>query len=135
MVFSFSLSVCSIGGRLAVCNSPYVLVLYITTTPDQAQAPNPKKFSGALQVQRRIEAIHALAGVKMGRKLLFVLGIVLAHGALAAGWVAQDAPRHRDAVVTSCARLPSEPLHISPQRELLAYVALRESPHPEVFQP
>ena len=61
----------------------------------------------------------------MGPKLLFVLGIVLAHGALAAGWVAQESPRHREAVITSCARLPSEPLHISPPRELLAYVDAR----------
>ena len=29
----------------------------------------------------------------MGPKLLFLLGIVLAHGALAAVWVRQDAPQ------------------------------------------
>jgi hypothetical protein len=58
----------------------------------------------------------------MGPKLLFVLGIVLAHGALAASWIAQDAPRHREAVVTSCAQFPSEPVHIAPQREMLAFL-------------
>jgi hypothetical protein len=71
----------------------------------------------------------------MGRKLLFVLGIVLAHGALAAGWVAQEAPRHRDAVFTSCARLPSQPLHIAPKRELLAFNVTVVSDEPEVFRP
>ena len=70
----------------------------------------------------------------MGPKLLFVLGIVLAHGALAAGWVAQDAPRHRAAVITSCSQIPSKPLHFSPQRELLAYVAAPAS-KTEVWQP
>jgi len=58
----------------------------------------------------------------MGPKLLFVLGIVVAHGAVAAGWMAQDAPKHRQAVASTCARMtPSQPLHISPPRELLAY--------------
>ena len=65
----------------------------------------------------------------MGPKLLFVLGIVLAHGALAAGWVAQDAPRHRAAVITSCSQMPGVP-----QRELLAYVAAPAS-KTEVWQP
>lgn len=58
----------------------------------------------------------------MGPKLLFVMGIVLAHGALAASWISQDAPRHRDAVITSCSQFPTEPLHIAPQREMLAYL-------------
>jgi hypothetical protein len=62
----------------------------------------------------------------MGRKLLFVMGIILAHGALAAGWVATDAPRLREAVVTSCTRLQSEPFHVSPKRELLAYVVTHD---------
>lgn len=57
----------------------------------------------------------------MGPKLLFIFGIVLAHGALAAGWVAQDAPRHRAALVSSCIQQPSAPLRIEPRRELLAY--------------
>jgi hypothetical protein len=57
----------------------------------------------------------------MGPKLLFIFGIVLAHGALAAGWVAQDAPRHRAQLVSSCSRPPTAPLRISPPRELLAY--------------
>ena len=71
----------------------------------------------------------------MGPKLLFVFGIVLGHGALAAGWVAQEAPRHRQAVVTSCARSPSQPLHISPQREMLAYAVTPASHESEVWNP
>ena len=70
----------------------------------------------------------------MGRKLLFVMGIILAHGALAAGWVAKEAPRHREAVVTSCTRMQSEPFHVSPKRELLAHVVTDDSAH-EVYRP
>ena len=62
----------------------------------------------------------------MGPKLLFVMGIVLAHGALAAGWMAQDAPKQRAAVITSCTRFQSEPLNLTPQRELMAYVSSTE---------
>jgi predicted MFS family arabinose efflux permease len=57
----------------------------------------------------------------MGPKLLFIFGIVLAHGALAAGWVAQEAPRHRASLVSSCTQLPTTPLHFTPRRELLAF--------------
>jgi predicted MFS family arabinose efflux permease len=57
----------------------------------------------------------------MGPKLLFIFGIVLAHGALAAGWVAQEAPRHRTALISSCTQQPTAPLHIAPRRELLAF--------------
>ena len=71
----------------------------------------------------------------MGPKLLFVLGIVLAHGALAAGWMAQEAPRHREAVVTACTKQPAAPLHIAPPRELLAYAVTPASEFTEVMQP
>jgi hypothetical protein len=59
----------------------------------------------------------------MGSKLLFVFGIVLAHGALAAGLMAQETPRHRAAVISSCTEIPSRPLDFAPRREMLAYVA------------
>jgi hypothetical protein len=62
----------------------------------------------------------------MGPKLLFVLGIVLAHGVLAAGWMAQEAPKST--------HMPAEPLQISPQRELLAYV-VHETSSREVYRP
>jgi predicted MFS family arabinose efflux permease len=71
----------------------------------------------------------------MGPKLLFIFGIVLAHGALAAGWMAREAPRHRAAVVTSCTQLPTRPLHIAPQRELLAYVVTPTRAAHEVLHP
>ena len=71
----------------------------------------------------------------MGPKLLFVVGIVLAHGALAAGWVAQEAPRHRAAIVSTCTRPPSPPLHIAPQRELLAYAVTSVAVDNEVLRP
>jgi hypothetical protein len=71
----------------------------------------------------------------MGPKLLFLLGIVLAHGALAAGWMAQEAPKHRAAVVTSCTRLPSQPVHIAPPRELLAYAVTPATTEHEVLRP
>ncbi len=70
----------------------------------------------------------------MGPKLLFVLGIVLAHGVLAAGWMAQEAPKTRKQVVSSCTHMPAEPLNISPQRELLAYV-VHESDSRGVYRP
>jgi len=46
---------------------------------------------------------------------------LLAHGAVAAGWVAQEAPKQRAAVAVTCVRAPTKPLHISPARELLAF--------------
>jgi len=58
----------------------------------------------------------------MGPKLLFVVGIILAHGALAAGWMATEPPKQRVSIGT-CARTPSVPSalpHYSPPRELLA---------------
>ena len=57
----------------------------------------------------------------MGPKLLFVLGIVLAHGALAAVWVRQDAPPAR-ATVATCINAPVPLPYFQPQRELLAHV-------------
>jgi hypothetical protein len=70
----------------------------------------------------------------MGPKLLFVFGIVLAHGALAAGWMAQEGPRQREAVIASCSQMRGNPPHFSPPRELLAYVVTPASA-PEMWQP
>lgn len=71
----------------------------------------------------------------MGPKLLFVFGIVLAHGALAAGWMAQETPRHRAAVISSCTQFPSQPLNLAPRREMLAYAVTPPDPDGEVFHP
>jgi hypothetical protein len=55
----------------------------------------------------------------MGPKLLFVLGIVVAHGAVAASLVRQEAPKQREGIAT-CVRAPQALPHIHPKRELLA---------------
>ena len=57
----------------------------------------------------------------MGPKLLFVMGIVVAHGALGAAWVRQEAPQPRPAMAT-CVNVPNPLPFIQPQRELLAHV-------------
>ena len=55
----------------------------------------------------------------MAPKLLFVFGIVLAHGALAAAWVQREAPTTRD-TVASCVNSPLPMPYFQPRRELLA---------------
>ena len=58
----------------------------------------------------------------MKAKLLFLIGIVMAHGALAAGWIATEPPKQRVSIGT-CVRSPNSPNvlpHYSPPRELLA---------------
>jgi hypothetical protein len=55
----------------------------------------------------------------MGPKLLFIFGIVVAHGAVAASLVRQEAPTQRESVAT-CVNTPPALPHIIPKRELLA---------------
>jgi hypothetical protein len=55
----------------------------------------------------------------MGPKLLFIVGIIVAHGALAAGWVRQERPSQRPSAAT-CVRAPEGLPYIAPRRELLA---------------
>lgn len=55
----------------------------------------------------------------MGPKLLFIVGIVVAHGALAAGWVNHEPPKQRVALAT-CVRTPNTLPHYSAPLELLA---------------
>ena len=68
----------------------------------------------------------------MGRKLLFVLGIVMAHTALGAAWLQQDSPKQRVAVAT-CVNVPGELPDFTPPREMLAMnvISIRE----EVLRP
>jgi hypothetical protein len=68
----------------------------------------------------------------MKHKFLFLLGIVLAHGALAAGWVAHEAPVVRVSLPSGCVNTPSAPLDYSPPLEMVAYVA---PPQYEVMSP
>ena len=57
----------------------------------------------------------------MGPKLLFAAGIIVAHGALAAGWVHQETPKQRVSAAT-CVRSPNALPYFAPRRELLARV-------------
>ncbi|MEO8016846.1 MAG: hypothetical protein ABI769_03455 [Pseudomonadota bacterium] len=59
----------------------------------------------------------------MGAKLLFVVGIIVAHGALAASWVREEAPKQRASVAT-CIRAPGALPNITPQRELYAMTVI-----------
>lgn len=69
----------------------------------------------------------------MGPKLLFVMGIIVAHGALAASWVHQDAPRQRAAIAT-CVQAPDTLPYFDPPRELLAIAEIPPA-DPGVLQP
>ncbi len=55
----------------------------------------------------------------MGPKLLFVMGILVAHGALGAAWLQQDAPKHRSPVAV-CVNTPGALPDFTPARELYA---------------
>jgi hypothetical protein len=71
----------------------------------------------------------------MGSKLLFILGIVAAHGALAAAWVQQDAPQTR-MPMTACVNTPAGGLpDFTPRRELLAMAVMQIDFDSEVMQP
>ena len=72
----------------------------------------------------------------MGSKLLFIVGIVAAHGALAAALVQQEAPRQRAAVSTACVNAPDTALpDLSPRPEIYAAVFMRVESTSEVLQP
>jgi hypothetical protein len=59
----------------------------------------------------------------MRPKLLFVLGIVLAHGVVGAAWIHQEAPPAR-ATASTCVNAPLPMPYFQPPRELLAHVVL-----------
>ena len=59
----------------------------------------------------------------MGPKLLFIAGIVVAHGALAAGWVHQDAPKQRTSIAT-CVQTQEDLPYFERPRELVARVEI-----------
>ena len=71
----------------------------------------------------------------MGSKLLFIFGIVAAHGALAAAWVQQEAPHERTSM-TACVNTPAGGLpDFTPRRELLAMSVTQIEFDSEVMQP
>jgi hypothetical protein len=55
----------------------------------------------------------------MGPKVLFVMGILLAHGALGAAWLKDASPQPRQAVA-ACVHSPGAMPDLSPRREILA---------------
>ena len=55
----------------------------------------------------------------MRTKLLFIIGIVLTHGALGAVWI-HDATPHAQPMTTSCVNSPTTLRYVEPQREILA---------------
>jgi hypothetical protein len=63
----------------------------------------------------------------MGLKLLFLLGIVAAHGAVAAGFSTQDGSARRTPSRT-CVRTPAPAPHFEQPRELLAYAVRPDDP-------
>ena len=72
----------------------------------------------------------------MGPKLLFVLGIVAAHGALAAALVQQEAPHQRVAMTNACVHTPDTALpDLSPRAEIYAAVFMRAESISESLQP
>jgi hypothetical protein len=71
----------------------------------------------------------------MGSKLLFIIGIVAAHSALAAALVQQEAPRQR-AAATSCVHLPDSALpDLTPRSEIYAAAFMRVDSLSELMQP
>ena len=55
----------------------------------------------------------------MGPKVLFVMGILLAHGALGAAWLKDASPQPRQ-TVAACVHTPGAMPDLSPRREILA---------------
>ena len=55
----------------------------------------------------------------MRTKLLFIIGIVLTHGALGAVWI-HDATPHAQPMTTSCVNSSAPLPYVQPQREILA---------------
>jgi hypothetical protein len=69
----------------------------------------------------------------MGPKLLFVMGILLAHGALGAAWLKDARPQAR-LPVASCVKAPGSLPDLSPRREILAML-VAPSDFEESLQP
>jgi hypothetical protein len=63
----------------------------------------------------------------MGPKLLFLIGIVVAHGAVGAALLSHDTPRAQP-LATSCVKTPDPLPYFEPKRELLAMVVFTTPP-------
>jgi len=72
----------------------------------------------------------------MGSKLLFILGIVAAHSALAAAWVQQEPLHQRAALTTRCVNAPDSALpDFTPRSEIYAATFVRAESISEVMRP
>jgi hypothetical protein len=72
----------------------------------------------------------------MGSKLLFIVGIVAAHSALAAAWVRQEPLHERIALTSRCVNAPDTALpDFTPRSELYAAAFMRAESINEVMQP
>ena len=72
----------------------------------------------------------------MGPKLLFLFGIVVAHGALAAGWIATEGPTGRLAAASTCVNAPAPLPDYSARFEIYAAnVPARHDEYDEVLRP
>jgi hypothetical protein len=63
----------------------------------------------------------------MGPKLLFLIGILVAHGAFAAVLMQRDPPRAA-ATSTSCVKTPEPTPYFEQKREMLAMVVSTRAP-------
>ena len=63
----------------------------------------------------------------MGPKMLFLLGIVVTHGAFAAVLMRRDPPRPT-AHATTCVNTPEPTPHFEQRREMLAMVVFTRAP-------
>ncbi len=71
----------------------------------------------------------------MGSKMLFLLGIVVAHSAIAAALVQHETPGARVGTATACVNTPDSAMpDFTPHAEIYAAV-LRAGPPGEVLQP
>ena len=72
----------------------------------------------------------------MRSKLLFILGIVAAHSALAAAWVQQESPRARTVARATCVNAPDIALpDYTPRSEIYAFTFMRTDSLNEVMRP
>jgi hypothetical protein len=69
----------------------------------------------------QIQAGKPVGEAAMTRKLLFFIGIIAAHGALAATLSLEGGAERRPAVAAACVQSPEPTPNFSPPRELLAH--------------
>ena len=114
-------SVSSVSWRLALCDSPYVLVLYITTTPTQKQALTPKIFAGALQA-------HVANIPQPGANMVLsycLYSELLLHMALWPPAGCAGGSLSSEPASPTCVKAPAALPKFTPPRELLAQQRVR----------